>query len=488
MPRPSGAERPGGFAGIRDGSDTGSVTRTGWHRRANLVVLGYLVLAAVTVPVGGGGERGRWLAVHLLLLGAATNAIVTWTEHFAVALLRAPGPDRRRSAARLITLNVSIVGVLTGVALAVPLLTVVAATLLAVVLVAHTVALWRSSRRALQGRFAGTVRYYQAAGLAVLAGIALGVTLALHPLSDARAEALRAAHVHANLLGWVTLTVLGTLFTLWPTALRTRMVDGVMRSAGRALPLLSAGLAIAVIAFTVLAVSGQPAGGPGRPAGPAGAGLRLDPAERWAAVAGLLVYLAGVTEALRPFAATWRRKPAREAGPVSMAAATGWLVVALVLDLLAVAVVPDLDGYDRVLDALVPVLLVGFVVQILLGALTFLIPVILGGGPARVRAANRRLGRWWPARVVAVNLGVLLIGAPLPAALAARWPTLAGRWAVPGWLPAAGWGLVLAAVAGFLGLSLRTIAAPPSGSPAGVGPGAPAAAGIEISRRDRGPE
>ena len=34
---------------------------------------------------GGAGRRRGWLALHLVLLGAATNAIVVWSEHFAAA-------------------------------------------------------------------------------------------------------------------------------------------------------------------------------------------------------------------------------------------------------------------------------------------------------------------------------------------------------------------------------------------------------------------
>ncbi|MFJ6955804.1 hypothetical protein ACISRB_30750, partial [Micromonospora aurantiaca] len=57
----------------------------------------------------------RWTAIHLLLLGAVSNAVVVWSAHFAAAVLRAPAPDRRRAeAARLAALNVGVLAVLTG--------------------------------------------------------------------------------------------------------------------------------------------------------------------------------------------------------------------------------------------------------------------------------------------------------------------------------------------------------------------------------------
>ena len=52
--------------------------------------------------------------------------------------------------------------------------------------------------------------------------------------------ALRLAHVHLNVLGWVGLAVVGTQFTLWPTVLRTRMVPGLERAVRWSLPPLAA--------------------------------------------------------------------------------------------------------------------------------------------------------------------------------------------------------------------------------------------------------
>lgn len=411
--------------------------RTAWQVRANAVVLGYLALSVVAlaaVVIGGGRELPRWLAVHLLLLGAATNAIVIWGEHFASALLRSPVPDRRRSAARLAVLNVGIVAVLAGVAFALPVITVLAAGTLALVIVLHVAGLVGAARRALQGRFAGTVDYYVAAGIALLAGIVLGVLLAVHAVDESRAEALRAAHVHANVLGWISLTVLGTLFTLWPTVLRTRMVDGVMRAASRGLVAMCAGLALAVLGFTACVVEPGPAG------------LGPDAVGRWAAGAGLATYTIGVGVAMRPFVATWRRKAPHDAASWSLAAGTAWLILGLLADLALVATARDLEAYDHDLDALVPLLLAGFVAQVLLGALTFLLPVVLGGGPSRVRASIGRLSLAWPVRVVATNTGVGLIAL--------------GSLGLPGLVSVVGWLLVATVVTATLTLFILLLAGP----------------------------
>jgi nitrite reductase (NO-forming) len=70
--------------------------------------------------------------------------------------------------------------------------------------------------------------------------------------------------------------------------------------------------------------------------------------------------------------------------------------------------------HDRV-ELLTPALAAGFGAQVLLGALSYLIPVALGGGPTPVRAANVELDRGAPLRIVLVNAGLLVCLLPVPA-------------------------------------------------------------------------
>jgi nitrite reductase (NO-forming) len=60
-------------------------------------VLAYLAAGVLAVVATDVLPVPRWLAVHLFALGAVTNAIVTWSEHFATTLLRAPAASRRHS-------------------------------------------------------------------------------------------------------------------------------------------------------------------------------------------------------------------------------------------------------------------------------------------------------------------------------------------------------------------------------------------------------
>ncbi|MBX6769609.1 MAG: nitrite reductase, partial [Actinomadura rubrobrunea] len=91
--------------------------RASWHAAANAVVVGWLALTVAALLSGGRLPAPEWSAAHLFLLGAVTNAIVVWSEHFATALLRLPAPARRWQAARLVALNAGVVAVLCGVCL-----------------------------------------------------------------------------------------------------------------------------------------------------------------------------------------------------------------------------------------------------------------------------------------------------------------------------------------------------------------------------------
>ena len=91
-------------SGTQPAPPAGQGSRRSWHLRANAVVLVYVAFAVLTLVLHGWSSLSmpRWLALHLLLLGALTNAIVTWTEHFAIALLPDWQPSRGGAAARVV--------------------------------------------------------------------------------------------------------------------------------------------------------------------------------------------------------------------------------------------------------------------------------------------------------------------------------------------------------------------------------------------------
>ncbi len=349
------------------------------------IVLAWLLAGGAVMLAGGRVADGGWLALHLVLLGAVTNAIIEWSEHFAAALLHARPTADRLVWVRTGLLNLGAVAVVAGVHGARPELVAGGAAVLGVVVVAQTLILSSWLRRGLGGprQLGDSVWFYLAGSGALLSGIGLGVMMSSGGAGSANAyRALRLAHAHLNVLGWIGLAVIGTLFTLWPTVLRTRMVPGISAAARWAFFLCVGGLA-AITAGLL---------GQWRPI----------------ALAGLLGYLGGLGGALVPFVATVRRRAPRGGAAWTLAAGVSWLVATVAADLAWLLAADPVVDLDLRLSRLVPAVAVGFGLQMVMGALTFLLPVMLGRGAQGNRQLTRLLELGWPVRVVALNLGVVL--------------------------------------------------------------------------------
>lgn len=368
---------------------SGRSPRALWHLGVNAVVVAWLVLFAVVGSAHHFLPHAGWLLVHILLLGAVTNAVVIWSGHFAASVLRLPEANRGAPAAlRLLCLNAGAVAVMGGMFSDHWPAVLGGGTLVAAAVTAHAVWLVRLLRRALPGRFTMTVRYYVAAAALLPAGAGLGVLMARGDLGGDLPERMLIAHELINLLGWVGLTVAGTLITLWPTMLRTRVAEGAERAGRRALPVLLAGLGAAVAA----ALLGPPA----------------------LAAPGVAAYAAGLVVAGIPWVREARTKAPRSFAAWSVAAGSLWLAGSLlVLAGIFLSTTSWITVGERT-SVLTAPLAAGWIAQVLLGALSFLVPVVLGGGPTAVRAATAGLERAWPARLTITNAALLLCVLPVP--------------------------------------------------------------------------
>lgn len=348
-----------------------------WRDLPAMVWLAAIVVVAFAHPLV---PEPRWLLLHLLLLGAVTHSIVVWSQYFADAVLHVPSTPR---PALLALLALGALTVMVGTQTARWPVTLAGAVAVAGAVLWHAVRLTGQLRRALPARFTGVVRYYVAAAALLPVGATLGVLLA-RGLADPWHERVLLAHVAVNLLGWVGLTVAGTVVTLWPTMLRTRLGAGSDLALRRALPILLAGV---LVTATGSLVGVAPV-----------------------AAAGLAAYVGGVVLLGIPLVEAGRRKPPRSHPAWSLAAGLLWLLGCLVA--WAVLLVTS-SG----IGALVPFLAAGFAAQVLLGALGYLVPSALGGGARAVRAATEVLDRGAAFRVVAVNLGLVVCLLPAPSAV-----------------------------------------------------------------------
>ncbi|CPR13200.1 multicopper oxidase [Mycobacterium bohemicum DSM 44277] len=364
------------------------MNRSGWHLRAGAVVFAWLAALLVVAVAHRFVPLSGWLLIHLLGLGAASNAILIWSRHFADALLRRP-PDPARTAEvlRIAAFNAGAVTVVVGMLGRWWPVVLVGGVVVGVVALAHGATLLRQLRTALPARFGVTVRYYVAATACLAIGAGLGVAMANSALPGDIHERFVIAHAAVNLFGWVGLTVLGTLVTLWPTMLRTRMAAGVEVAARRGLPALLTALAVAA--------AGAAAGSP------------------LITGAGAVGYLGAVGFVLRPHLDEIRRKRPGDFATLSVLAGVAWLTGSLAFAAVALATSPTWPAAVVAAGDLTAAVLAGFLVQVLLGSLTYLTPVVMGGRAATL-AAGAELERGAPWRLTVANAGLLLCVLPTP--------------------------------------------------------------------------
>ncbi|WP_235985000.1 hypothetical protein [Actinomyces trachealis] len=350
--------------------------------RRNLVVLAWVLAAALLallVLTGPLAAWGQWLPLHALLLGGIGSAITVWSAHFADTLLRRPALGGATLLdVRLYAHSLGAVLVLADITAGRDALTLTGVGVVVASALTGALAITLQYRRALAPRLAGLALHYAVALVLLAVGAALGYLTnwandhGRAPLSDA----LYVAHTTTMLLGFVGTTVLGTLTVLWPTMLRTKTEPEAPRWARAGLPLLVAGTALL-----------------------AAAGI-------WAPLAalGALAYLAGAAGVLVPAWRTAHRVPPTSFATASAAAAVAWFLACLLWVGVGVSVAGSGDadpGAARdVIHAVRVPLAAGFALQVLAAALSYLTPVMLGGGTGH-HPRNQRdhgPGRRLPAR------------------------------------------------------------------------------------------
>jgi nitrite reductase (NO-forming) len=244
---------------------------------------------------------------------------------------------------------------------------------------------------------------YLAAVAAVVVGGGFGALVGSRVVDDPQSWlALRQAHLTLNVLGWASLTIAGTLVTLLPTVLRVRMPVWHGVATGVA---LVGGLAMLTMGLAARSTALATVGGAVYAAGALGVG--------WMAIAVL-------------------RVPRRWPVPVAakhLLPALVWFVLGCVLLVAALA-----GGSSSLLAFRGPFLAIfvlGWVLQTLLGAWQYLLPMARPGHPDDRRRQLAAIEFGAGVQVVAFNLGVALLA-------------LAGAGWLGGTAGAAGTGLALA--------------------------------------------
>ena len=353
-----------------------------------IVAAAMLGLAGASLALPSSERHGVWLPLHLALAGAAGTAIAAVLPFFsaAIAVARPMPPTLRVGGVGLIAVAAVAVsvGVVRGssvVAVAGGLAYVTGLALVAVAAFAP-----------LPGSLAPRRRIIGAAYAVAIVEVAVGVVLAtamlagFGPVVD-RWALLKPAHAWLNVFGFVSVVIATSLVHLAPTVAGSRIRP--RRSAVVAMAALVVGAPVVALGFALGSDLVARMGASFELAG----GLAL-------AVHGLVVQRDRGTWATDPrwhLMAGW-----------SIAAAPIWFVVAVAIAsgrILQLGATPAAWS----IELLAPPLVLGWLVQVLIGSWTHLVPAIGPGDLARHAAQRAVLGRWATARLLLLNTGIVLV-------------------------------------------------------------------------------
>lgn len=340
----------------------------------------WLTLAAAAFVLPAPRRLGLWLPLHLALAGAVGTAISGAMQTFMATLTATPSPPSWATRAQFALLGAGTTLVAIGRLASLPDLVAAGGIAYAAALGLLGWMLWRAWRRSLTRRHPLPIAAYAGAVITAGAGVLLGALMGSGALSGEAYVQVKHAHLTLNVLGFASLTVVGTLITLLPTALRVR----VPPFPGRAgLGMLIAGLVVQLVAWDLSSVP--------------------------LLVVGALAY-AGGTACVVWLVVAARRAAQRWDAPVAalhMMAGVGWFVAGSIG-----LVVALLDG-GAGLDAYRPVFLLAFVagwlVQVLLGAWSYLLPMARPGHPEERKRwlASFEVGA--RTQVLALNAGLIVL-------------------------------------------------------------------------------
>ncbi|HJR97404.1 MAG TPA: hypothetical protein VJ979_05810 [Actinomycetota bacterium] len=325
---------------------------------------------------------GLWLPLHLALAGAISTAISGAMQNFMLALTSTPAPPERlvRAQFLLVTSGAGLIAV--GMPTSTTWVTAVGGIAFIAAMAILGWMLRTAWRRALNRRHPMPIAAYACAISFVLLGAAIGAWLGAGAASGGAYLQLKQAHMTANVLGWASLTVVGTLITLLPTVLRLRMPPWPGRAV---LALLVTGL--------ILQLAGR--------IGPSTWLMALGGATYALGALGMVLLVASVLRAERNWAIP--------AAAFHMMSAIAWLLAGSIG--LAVALLDGVAGFDRYRPVFLTAFVAGWLVQVLLGAWSYLLPMATPGHPAERRRSLAAFELFVPVQVALLNGGLVLVAA-----------------------------------------------------------------------------
>ena len=342
----------------------------------------WLTAAVVSLAFPPSWRLGLWLPLHLTLAGAISTAISGAMQNFMLAMTATPSPPERLVQAQFALLTGGVAAIAIGMPTSTPSLTAIGGVAFTAAMVILGWMLREAWRRALNRRHAMPIAAYACAIGFVLLGASLGALMGSGIVDGEWYLHLKRAHMTVNVLGWASLVVVGTLVTLLPTVLRLRMPAWPGRAV---LALLVGGLLLQL--------------------------LGADLASTWVLAAGGASYAAGAVGLVQLVVSVVRseRSWAIPAAAFHMMAAVGWFVVGSVGA--AIALLDGVAGYDRYREMFLLAFVGGWLVQVLLGAWSYLLPMARPGHPTERRRSLAVFELAAPLQLALLNGGLVLMSA-----------------------------------------------------------------------------
>ena len=352
------------------------------------VAAGFVATAVATGALPAPLRHGLWLPVHLALAGGAGTAVASVLPFFVttLAIARPMRPFVRAAAIALVALGAlgASLGVTTGQA---PFALAGVLAYLAGLCAVATAAFLPLRGRAVARRRT-VIAAYGAAILEVWVGIVIAGTMlaGFAPVAE-RWGVLKPAHAWLNVFGFLSVVVAATLVHLAPTVAGTRIVP--RRTTTFALVLLVAGPPFVALGFVL--------------------------GDGTVARIGALMEILGAATLAFHSVTVWRARGRWTTDPAwhrvtswSLSLAPMWFLVAVVFASgRIIGFGADASAW-RLEDIAAP-LAIGWVIQAMVGSWSQLVPAIGPGGPEAHAFQRIDLARGATARVVSLNVGVLLV-------------------------------------------------------------------------------
>ena len=359
-----------------------------WLILSSLLGLGLLFGMVLATPLP---SYFRLLHVHGALVGGVAQMILGAMVTFIPSLLMT-SRDRSTSHPLLyLAINAGTIGLLVGFATS---HSAMIATAGLVVVVAFLAVIGDGLNQVRSSLVSPPLNlwFYGVAVLVLLIGIGIGEAMALGLIESTSRGLARLGHIHLNLLGFVTLTIVGTMHNLFPTVLNIPLHSPKL--ARLTFFLMPAGVVGLVVGFMIPSLPVQ-----------IGAGVAL--------IAASCIYGYNI---LRTWITAGRP---RNIAADHLMAATLFLILAITTGVLVSVNYlwspPKVPFGTLHLVAYTHLALIGFVLQTILGALSHLLPITFA--VQRVPNNKKRapyltelteiMGRWRALEVATLALGTL---------------------------------------------------------------------------------